>query len=100
MALRQARGTVVQDKQWAKDSSFVRVDEDVLVGYIVADGNFRGNHSSASGRLEVVHEFLAALVNAVDVTVDVDTITVGPIVWLVDVKFVKAFPDLNLVDVF
>ena len=100
MVLRQARGTVVQNEKWAKDSPLVGVDEDVLVGYIVANGNFRRNHSSASGRLEVVYEFLTALVNAVNVTVDVDTITVGPIVWLVDVKFVKTFPDLNLVDVF
>jgi hypothetical protein len=100
VVLRQAWSTVVKDEERAKNSSLVRVDEDVLVGNIVADGNFRGNHSSSAGRLEVVHELLTSLVNAVDVSVDVDTITVGPIIRLVDVEFVESFPDLNLIDVF
>ena len=48
----------------------------------------------------MVHEFLSSLVDAVNVSVDVNAITVGPVVWLVDIEFVKTLTDLNLVNVF
>ena len=48
----------------------------------------------------MVHEFLPALVNPVNVTVDVDSVAVRPVIWLVDVKLVKAFANLNFIDVF
>ena len=47
----------------------------------------------------MVHEFLSSLVDAVDVAVNVNSVPVGPVIGLVNVKFVEAFTDFNLVDV-
>ena len=43
----------------------------------------------------MVNEFDTALVNSVNVTVDVNTVTISPIVGLIDVEFVKALANFN-----
>ena len=48
----------------------------------------------------MVNQFLSALVDTVDVAVNVDAIAVGPVVGLVHVQFVEALSNLNLVNVF
>ena len=48
----------------------------------------------------MVNEFDTALVNAVNVSVDVNSVTVGPIIRLVDVEFIKTLTNLDFVDVF
>ena len=48
----------------------------------------------------MVNEFLASLVDAVNVAVNVHAVTVGPVIWLVNVEFIKAFSDFDFVNVF
>ena len=48
----------------------------------------------------MVNEFDTTLVDTVDVSVNVDSVTIGPVIGLVDVKFVKSLADFDLVNVF
>ena len=48
----------------------------------------------------MLNEFNTALVDAVDVTVDVHAIAIGPVVRLVDIEFIEAFTNFDFVDVF
>ena len=96
----QTRCTVVEDQQRSQDTSLVGVDEDVLVLTVVSDGNFRRDGSTSASGLEVANQVLSVLVDTVNVTVDVNTVTRGPVVWFEDIKFIELLSNFNFADVF
>ena len=60
----------------------------------MTDGNFRWNGSTTTAVLELRKKVLSILVHTVDVTINVDSVTVSPVLWLVDIEFIKALTDL------
>ena len=97
---RQAWRAVVQDEQGAQNTTLVGVDEDVTVFSVVADGDLRRNQAASAGVLELVDEVRAVVVDAVDVTVHVNTVTVGPVVGLVDVHVIELSANHGVVHLF
>ena len=48
----------------------------------------------------MANQVLTVLVNTIDVTVHVDTVTRGPVVWFEDIQFVKLLTNLDFTDMF
>ena len=96
----QAWCTVVEDQQWSQNTPFVGVDEDILVFAVVSDGNFRRDGSASTSGFEVANQVLSVLVNSVDITVDVNTVTRGPVVWFEDIQFIELLSNFDFADVF
>ena len=94
----QARRTVVEDEQGAQDAALVGVDEDVTVLGVVADGDLRRDQAATAGVLELVDQVHPVVVDAVDVTVHVDAVTVGPVVGLVNVHVVELPADHGVIN--
>ena len=98
MALQRINRVMLRDvRSWRGEHEFT-FDEDVTVLSVVADGHLRGDQTAASGILELVDQVHAVVVNAVDVTVDVDAVTVGPIVGLIDVHVVELPTNHGVID--
>ena len=92
--------SVIENQKWAKDSTFVSVDENVTVFRVMTNGDFRRNRTSASAVLELREKVLSVFVHTVNVTVDVNTITVCPVLRLVNIKLIEAFSDFLRVNLF
>ncbi len=66
----------------------------------MTNGDFRWNRTSASAVLELREKVLSVFVHTVNVTVDVNTITVCPVLRLVNIKLIEAFSDFLRVNLF
>ena len=100
MAVLQTWGSVIEDEKWSQNSTLVCVDEDISVFCIVTNANFRRNGSTTSAVLELRKEVLSVLVHTVNVTVDVNSVTISPILWLIDVEFVETLANFLWIDFF
>ena len=96
MLLCEHEAAIVNDQQRAQDASLVRVDEDVTVDHIVADGDLGSNAAAPAPALEVSNQLVWILVQPVDVPVHVHACALGPVLWFLDSRFREQFLDIIL----